>query len=392
MKLLLLPFLNMPTGHQQVADTIADAAKLLSSSIHCRKVDIFHHGYEHLERWTSRLYLQWIRYFPKLYSSLYCISLCNGEMDKRKFTTYETLFMDKALMLVQEEQPDWIICTHSIPSYIISQLKQRGHVNTKTINVYTDFFMNDAWSTKQTDIHFVPNNRMKQQLLQHGVANRRIFVTGIPVHPSLWTSKPRRKNAADRSKVLIAGGGSGSGSMQDLIEGLTLSGRITYSVLCGENDTLYQFIRNKGNPSLIPLPYISSREEMSALYDDADAILTKTGGVTVSECLRKELPMFVYDALPGQEEINLRFLKQQGLVYHLIPRGTEAGTEEQLIRMLSNEQLMEQWKENMRRYSQEAVHDDLVVTLSEVLQLTPAGKSEMHLGRNPDDLGIIQGS
>ncbi|WP_102275713.1 hypothetical protein [Cytobacillus massiliigabonensis] len=49
----------------------------------------------------------------------------------------------------------------------------------------------------------------------------------------------------------------------------------------------------------------------------ANAILTKPGGVTNSESLFKRKPIFIYDALPGQEEINLKYLKEAGLVFHL---------------------------------------------------------------------------
>ena len=59
---------------------------------------------------------------------------------------------------------------------------------------------------------------------------------------------------------------------------------------------------------------------MNKLYDQVDAIVTKPGGVTVSEALRKRLPIFVHSVLPGQEQINLQFLKSQKLVFELDPK------------------------------------------------------------------------
>ena len=56
---------------------------------------------------------------------------------------------------------------------------------------------------------------------------------------------------------------------------------------------------------------------MNKLYDQVDAIITKPGGVTVSEALRKRLPIFVHSTLPGQEQINLHVLKSQKLVFEL---------------------------------------------------------------------------
>ena len=49
---------------------------------------------------------------------------------------------------------------------------------------------------------------------------------------------------------------------------------------------------------------------MNELYSMADAIITKPGGVTISEALKKGLPIFIHSALPGQEEINLKLIKK----------------------------------------------------------------------------------
>ena len=46
---------------------------------------------------------------------------------------------------------------------------------------------------------------------------------------------------------------------------------------------------------------------MNVLYDKADAIITKPGGITITECLWKQVPIFVYEALPGPEEMNFLF-------------------------------------------------------------------------------------
>ncbi|KYD28881.1 MULTISPECIES: hypothetical protein [Anoxybacillaceae] len=57
---------------------------------------------------------------------------------------------------------------------------------------------------------------------------------------------------------------------------------------------------------------------MNDLYDQVDFILTKPGGVTISECLYKRLPIFIYDTLPGQEEMNFRILKRHHLVFDFL--------------------------------------------------------------------------
>ena len=71
-----------------------------------------------------------------------------------------------------------------------------------------------------------------------------------------------------------------------------------------------------------------------AFGDEVDAVVTKPGGVTVSELLHKRIPMFTIDCLPGQERINLQYLQRNGLIYHLAEpdRGERA-----MLRLLNDD-------------------------------------------------------
>src|SRR5699024_4190100 len=92
---------------------------------------------------------------------------------------------------------------------------------------------------------------------------------------------------------------------------------IKYFVLCGKNNLLYHKLQKLNNEHIIALKYISCRREMNELYDSVDGILTKPGGVTISERLRKRKPIFIYHALPEQDVINLSQLQALGVVHYL---------------------------------------------------------------------------
>lgn len=94
--------------------------------------------------------------------------------------------------------------------------------------------------------------------------------------------------------------------------------------IISKNGKLYEKLKKLKNPNIIPFPYISCKEKMNDLYDQMDAILTKPGGVTVSESLFKRKPILIYDAWPGQEEINLQKLKKAGLIFHLNKKNIHA--------------------------------------------------------------------
>ncbi|MBB5325992.1 UDP-N-acetylglucosamine:LPS N-acetylglucosamine transferase [Anoxybacillus tepidamans] len=220
--------------------------------------------------------------------------------------------------MLEKEKPHLIICTHSFPSRILQRLKKRNLIDIPVINVYTDFFMNGIWGKKGIDYHFVPHQEAKQELVRkYKIPKERVIVTGIPVHETFMARKNEKKGVKQRPHLLIAGGNQGLGNILDFFQKMNGTNRFLYSVLCGNNKALYEEILRWKQPHIRPLPYISSIEEMNRLYEEADAIITKPGWVTVSEVLHKRIPLFTIGYLPGQEQINLRYLEEKGLICNL---------------------------------------------------------------------------
>lgn len=333
-RVLLLPLLQIPSGHQHVADSIM-AHLEKTPNMYCEKIELLSHCYGTMEQFISSIYLQTINKIPKLYSSIYRLT-AEDNVGKQKFRIYEWFFLKKMLRIIHEKNPDLIICTHSFPSYLLNQLKKKKQWNGKAINIYTDYFINNHWGISAIDYHFVPCPELKQLLIQHGIKEENIFVTGIPVHPQLM----QKKNITNHSLpiVLITGGSMGTGGIKKLLQKLQPRGKLRYKVLCGKNKHLFHFVVAMNHPLIEPLSYISSKEEMNSLYDEATCILTKPGGVTVSECLRKKVPIIIYEALPGQEEFNLHYLKRKNLVYHLADWKTLTNIEDTLLKIITLQQ------------------------------------------------------
>ncbi|TLS35073.1 MGDG synthase family glycosyltransferase [Pseudalkalibacillus caeni] len=318
-KIMLMPFLQISSGHHQVADAIKAWMEEAQPEAVFEKVDILSHSYGKAERLVSLVYLKWIHSFPAVYSFLYKKLACRSGKDKneKRFLIYLMLFIPKMRRLIEEKKPDLIVCTHAFPSLLASRLKHAGQHSIPIVNVYTDYFINQLWGTKSIDHHLVGDQKLKEHLLEMGIDEHRIHVTGIPVHPVMkWTQE--KKNRRSNLIVGIMGGSMGAGGIINFIKKLNPSGAIHYKVFCGKNQELFDFVKNKDNPLLFPVGYIQSREEMSRLYDDLDAVISKPGGVTVSECLTKNVPIFIYHKLPGQEEMNFQLLFSRGLVMDML--------------------------------------------------------------------------
>lgn len=361
-RILILPFLNIPSGHHQVADSIIEEMQLHETKITCEKAEILSYRYGKMEYFVSAVYLQWIHLFPKFYNWVYRQSVYTNVEKNKKFRLYELLFLRPMEKLMEEVQPDCVICTHSLPSYMLNILKEKNKINIPVINVYTDFFIHRFWGIKHIDFHFISVPEMKEFLLKKGLKEKQIWFTGIPVHHEikLMNGYDRRENYSSLS-ILVTGGNLGVGAMEELLKSMKISGKITYYVLCGKNKMLYQKLKKMNNPYLIPVEYITSRKEMNALYESVDGILTKPGGVTISEVLRKRKPIFIYHALPGQEVINLHQLQKLGLVFLL--KNWE-DIEDRLFHFFNRREDLERLDINVAHY-----HDQLTDTnLSDVLE------------------------
>ncbi|MGP4041292.1 MGDG synthase family glycosyltransferase [Gracilibacillus sp. D59] len=317
-KILFLPFLNIPSGHHQVADSLKHEIELNEPRMKCEKAEILSYSYGKIEALVSGFYLKWIHLFPSLYNWIYQQSVYKNIEQPKKFRLYELLFLAQMKQLIKEKQPDCVICTHALPSYMLNVMKEKGIINIPVINVYTDFFIHSFWGINHIDYHFVSSPNMKELLKKKGIPEQQIWITGIPVHHEIKPdTKPLHKPHSSFLSIMVTGGNLGVGAMEDLLNNLKTSGKIKFYVLCGKNNLLYRKVKRLNNQYLIPLKFITCRKEMNELYDSIDGILTKPGGVTISECLRKRKPTFIYHALPGQEVINLDQLQKLGVVFYL---------------------------------------------------------------------------
>ncbi|WP_141430415.1 MGDG synthase family glycosyltransferase [Bacillus sp. 03113] len=315
-KILILPFLQMPSGHHQVADAISAYLKELDDSVKVKKVDIFHYTSRFVEQITSKFYLKAIKIIPSVYSYFYRHNACRSQSYKadNRYFLYDRIFLNSMKKLIKQENPDFIICTHCLPSYLLNLLKKQEQLSIPVINAYTDYFINNVWGITQIDFHLVPSEAVKHFLELRGVSPKKIAVTGIPIHP-LITKKTEKTygKEAPLFHVLVSGGNLGVGPIEKMLDLTLFSGKIKYFVLCGKNQQLFKKIEQLQSPFLKSISYISSREEMNELYERMDIMLTKPGGITISECLHKGIPLCLLDPLPGPEERNQQYLLDEKL-------------------------------------------------------------------------------
>ncbi len=345
MKILFLPFLQMKTGHHTVADALIRSLEQRVVNISCSKIDFFSYADKHLEKAFRLTYLTWIDHSPLTFDFLYRYFVYPSKASKH-FNWFEFKFLDKMKFLIDEEQPDLIICTQAFPSFLLSRLRSSGISTPPVINVYTDYFINKLWGIEGIDYHFVPDQEIRSQLIAtHNVNANKIYVTGIPIDECF--SARNLFQPTPPYNILISGGSGGLGDIENLITNLPQEKKYFFSVLCGKNNKLYKEIFSLKLNNVKPLSYISSRDTMNALYNQSHAIITKPGGVTLSETLYKRLPVFIHSSLPGQEEINKQYFLEKKLIYSL---DLNYRVSDQLDSFFENENEQINWYKRVNSY------------------------------------------
>jgi UDP-N-acetylglucosamine:LPS N-acetylglucosamine transferase len=86
---------------------------------------------------------------------------------------------------------------------------------------------------------------------------------------------------------------------------------LTFIIVCGKNKELFENLKSVNDENILPLSFYSP---MSELYAISSIFITKPGGMSVSESLQANLPLVVTHWLPGQEELNYKYLSNKKLI------------------------------------------------------------------------------
>ncbi len=230
---------------------------------------------------------------------------------------------------VKSEMPDIVVTTQTAPSAVMSVLKRSGAFVGVWGIAFSDYHFHRAWVYPRADFYLTNIPEQTAHLLALGVTQEKIFRIGfaLPPLPRIDTNLVREKiGVAHTDKIILVGSGSlGVRVPQNLfdsveqvvrllaVEGIT--GKVV--VACGRNAELYKSLQARasaGQEWLVPLSYYEPMEDMYAI---SSVFITKPGGLSVAEALLFEVPLCITHTLPGQEDINLLYLEERGMVKNL---------------------------------------------------------------------------
>ncbi|MFN3285755.1 MAG: MGDG synthase family glycosyltransferase [bacterium] len=306
-------------GHQRVAEVLADAWRRSLPRVRVDVVDFFEQFVNPaVNRLTRSLYVRSVRHAPRLWGAFY-YATGNIRPDSPTQRFINRLGKARLLVYLRQRCPHVVVSVHPTPAGSLSELKGEGKASQPSAVVLTDYAVHSQWIHPHVDLYCVASEEVRAGLTDRGVPASRIRVTGIPVDPAFAQPVDRAQVAGrlgvdpSRTTVLVmAGAYAMLGGILDVHRALSALPQPVQAVfVCGRDEALVARLRQRSRrrPDFHVYGFVSNVHEWMAV---ADLLVTKAGGITVSEALVRELPMVIYRPIPGQEEWNTRMLVASG--------------------------------------------------------------------------------
>lgn len=315
----------------RAAQAIEAAARAAEPPLEPTHLDLLTLVPADFRRLYGQQYIKLVEKLPQLWSYLYAKTdrpSRDSLLGKLKRGA-EKLNTRKLTAEIERLRPDVILCTHFLPAELLSRQKGKGRKLPPLWVQVTDFDVHALWVHPHVDRYCVASEEVAFRLADRGVAREKMVVTGIPVMPQFSAPLSRAECAAelgiapDRFTVLMMAGGAGVGGLDELAARLLRQPRdLQLVALAGRNEALLERLRKlaAAHPGrLFPLGFTSTVERVMTA---ADLVVTKPGGLSVSECLAKGRPMLLVSPIPGQEERNADYLLEAGAAIKAVDAAT----------------------------------------------------------------------
>lgn len=313
MKKILILTTSTGQGHNQAASSVAESFESVGYEV--IKHDFLAKNSKFLNESIVIGYEVLASKFPKIYGNFY-------KLTDTKLTNYllkiPFLFAKrKILKLINEIKPDVIVATHSLSVNIISDLKKHG-LTTPYISIVTDFKAHYTYVSSYVDAYITGSTYTKQSLINRNIDPNKIYPVGIPINKKFYTEITHATELKDKKyfNLLLMSGSLGLNTIEVVLKELLKNpNNLRITVVCGKNTELKDALINYCNSSKFinkKLHILGFSNDISYLMDYCDIIISKPGGLTVTESIVKNIPLVIPFAIPGQESENIEFLTNEG--------------------------------------------------------------------------------
>lgn len=325
MKKIMIFYGSYGGGHLSAAKSIKEYIENNYLDTKIEMIDCVEYINKVLNKVTTKAYEEFAKKAPEVWGFIYkksekgLVSKLSNDSNK--------LMAIKLKNLLQDFNPDYVISTHPFSSQMCAYLKKKAKVNFKLATIMTDFAPHDQWLLypEYVDYFFVAHSKMKEQLIQKGIDENKIFSTGIPLSNRFL--KTYNKDdilkefglVKDKKTVLFFAGGEfglGKSTTTEVLKTFAEDfNDLQIVAIAGRNESMKKkfedIVNSSGRQDSIKvLDYTNKVPELMSI---SDLVVTKPGGLTTTESLVSNLPILIINPIPGQEEENAKFLEDNGV-------------------------------------------------------------------------------
>jgi 1,2-diacylglycerol 3-beta-galactosyltransferase len=263
-----------------------------------------------------------LRYAPPIYGALFHAT--NGRRRYRTIVRFcEPLYRERLREVFVQYQPDVIVSVHPLLNHAALRARADAEMQqVPIVTVITDLGrVHEGWLLPEADLTVVPAREVYQRAIERGVPPERLRLLGHPIHPrfedvSGSKAEIRKKLSLPESGTiaLLMAGGEGGGKLLPTTLGLARAGLDFHLVVVtGRNAALKQKLEELAPSLPTPMTVLGFRNDVPELMRAADLLVTKAGPGTIAEASVAEVPVVVYDYVPGQERGNLDYVRTNGI-------------------------------------------------------------------------------
>lgn len=359
---ILLFYASYGSGHLSAATAIEQYIRENYPDAKTLKIDCVEYINKSINKISTSAYKSIILKTPMLWGQVYKLFKNDTILD---ITQFSNRFMAKKIFTLFEDfEPDLVISCHPLGGQITSFLKSHKKTNCKLATVMTDFASHKQWliGKDYTDYFFVSNIEMKTSLISEGIYPNKIYVSGIPISPNFYKNYDKENIykslniEKNKKNIIFFGGGSlglsSSSNIQAILTSLLQATDESHQIIIisGKNQKLYndfqKTINNTYHKSQIKL--IDFTTELPELLPITSFVITKPGGLTITECISTNVPIILINPIPGQEKENAQYIADNKMGIWI--KATKP-TSEYFQEIFNDTKLIEEIKENQKKYS-----------------------------------------
>ena len=309
MKKIIVFYGSYGGGHLSAARSIKEYIENNYENIEISMIDCVEYINKIFNSITTKAYSEMAKKAPWAWGYMYKKS--EKGLIAKISTDSNKLMAIKLNKLLQNLQPDYVISTHPFSSQMCAYLKKKGKIDFKLATITTDYAPHDQWLLYHDEVNyfFVAHDGMKQALVNKGIPEEKVYVTGIPLSNRFLQHYNKKAILNDfglsenKKTILFFGGGKmGLGKSRTIEILKTLAEdfkELQIVAISGKNkdmnEQFHTIVSNTQREDSIKV--LEYTDQVPKLMSISDLVITKPGGLTTTESLASGLPIIVINPI-----------------------------------------------------------------------------------------------